>query len=241
VSWFNHLVFFTVHHNQQKTGRLIELVFLCGHKGFEKMKKLEIIETNKPTYEKTLGNEQRLTLSPDNWPIAYEEILGDLIGVQTLSIARGLREIQANDKHRDQVAQIVDRLGRYEEETKTAISKHLTRAGLVYEFVSLRGYSQGDWAEVVIYGDKEFFGTLTAEANTLDAWFKGEIYTLSLENLKTYKAEDGESLGRWETEDALSQIVISDSYGIKDFSIDWHTLALDCFGLDITLQKYKTN
>jgi hypothetical protein len=204
------------------------------------MTTLEIIETDKPTYEKTLNNEQRLVLRPDYWHPAYEEILGDFIGVQTLSVARGLSDIQANDKHREPIAAIIDRLGRYEEETKTAIGKHLTRAGLVYEFVSLRGYSQGDWAEVVIYGDKEFFGNLRTEANTLDAWFKGEIYHFTLENLKTYTAEDGESLGRWEIEDTLSQIVISDSYGIKDYSIDWDTLALDCFGLDITLQKYKT-
>ena len=198
------------------------------------MTTLEIIETDKPTYEKTLNSEQRLVLRPDYWHPAYEEILGDLIGVQTLSIARGLKDIQANDKHREPIAAIIDRLGRYEEETKTAIGKHLTRAGLVYEFVSLRGYSQGDWAEVVIYGDQEFFGNLRTEANTLDAWFKGEIYHFSLENLKIYKAENGESLGRWEIEDSLGQMVISDSYGIKDFDIDWETLALDCFGLDIT-------
>jgi hypothetical protein len=105
---------------------------------------------------------------------------------------------------------------------------------LSYQFVSLRGYSQSDWAEVVIYGDKEFFGNLTLEANVLDAWFKGEIYNLTLESLKTYKAEDGESLGRWEIEDAIGQICISESYGIKDFDIDWDTLALDSFGLDIT-------
>jgi hypothetical protein len=198
------------------------------------MTTLEIIETDKPTYEKTLNSEQRLVLRPDYWHPAYEEILGDFIGVQTLSVARGLSDIQANDKHREPIAAIIDRLGRYEEETKTAIGKHLTRAGLVYEFVSLRGYSQGDWAEVVMYGDKEFFGNLRTEANTLDAWFKGEIYHFTLENLKTYTAEDGETLGRWEIEDSLGQIVISDSYGIKDFSIDWDTLALDCFGLDIT-------
>ena len=160
--------------------------------------------------------------------------MGDFIGVQTLSVARGLNDIQANDKHREPIAAIIDRLGRYEEETKTAIGTHLTRAGLVYEFVSLRGYSQGDWAEVVIYGDKEFFENLRLEATTLDAWFKGEIYHFTLENLKTYTAEDGETLGRWEIEDSLGQIVISDSYGIKDYSIDWDTLALDCFGLDIT-------
>jgi hypothetical protein len=201
------------------------------------MDTLEIIETRKPTYETTLDNKQRLALWPEYGEIDFDEILGDLIGVQTLSISSGLREIQTDDKHRDQVAKIIDRLGRYEEETETAISNHLTRAGLSYEFVSLRGYSQGDWAEVVIYGDKEFFGNLRLEANVLDAWWKGEIYTLTLENLKTYSATDGESLSRWEIEDACGRICISESYGTKNFDIDWDTLALDSFGLDIT----KTN
>ena len=198
------------------------------------MTTLEIVQITKPTYEKTLDNNQRLALWPEYGPISYDEILGDLIGVQTLDIDRGLAPIETKDEHRDQIAQIVERHGRRGEETETAISKHLTRAGLSYQFVSLRGYSQSDWAEVVIYGDQEFFGNLRLEANVLDAWFKGEIYNLTLENLKTYKAEDGESLGRWEIEDAIGQICISKSYGLKDFDIDWDTLALDSFGLDIT-------
>ena len=203
-------------------------------KGKRKMTTLEIIETRKPTYETTLDNGQRLALWPEYGQISYEEILGDLIGVQTLDIDRGLTPIQTKDEHRDQIAQIIERHGRHGEKTETAISKHFTRAGLSYEFVSLRGYSQSDWAEVVMYGDKEFFGNLRLEANVLDAWFKGEIYNLTLESLKTYKAEDGESLGRWEIEDAIGQICISKSYGLKDFDIDWDTLALDSFGLDIT-------
>ncbi len=219
---------------RKRTGQSNNQTIRKQRKGTSKMTTLEIIETRKPTYEKTLDNNQRLALWPELYQIEFEEILGDLIGVQTLSISSGLREIKTDDTHRDQVAEIIDRLGRYEEETKTAISKHLTRAGLSYEFVSLRGYSQGDWAEVVIYGDKEFFGNLRFEANVLDAWWKGEVYTLTLENLKTYSATDGESLARWEIEDALGQICISDGYGIKDFGIDWDTLALDSFGLDIT-------
>lgn len=198
------------------------------------MTTLEIIETRKPTYERTLDNTQRLALWPEYGLINFDEILGDLIGVQTLDIDRGLAPIQTKDEHRDQIAEIIERHGRREKETETAISKHLTRAGLSYKFVSLRGYSQSDWAEVVIYGDKEFFGNLKTEATVLDAWFKGEVYNLTLETLKTYTAEDGESLGRWEIEDAIGQICISESYGIKNFDIDWDTLALDSFGLDIT-------
>lgn len=198
------------------------------------MTTLEIVQTTKPTYEKTLDNNQRLALWPEYGQYNFDDFLGDLIGVQTLDIDRGLAEIQTKDEHRDQIAAIIDRHGRRGEETETAISKHLTRAGLCFEFVSLRGYSQSDWAEVVIYGEKKFFRNLKTEATVLDAWFKGDVYTLSLENLTIYSATNGESLGRWEIEDAIGQICISESYGIKNFGIDWDTLALDSFGLDIT-------
>jgi hypothetical protein len=198
------------------------------------MTTLEILETTKPTYQTTLDNGQRLALWPEFGQVDLEDVLGDLIGVQTLSIDRFLSEIQTDDKHRGPIAEILERHGRQETETETAISKHLTRAGMNYQFVSLRGYSQGDWAEVVIYAEAETIGNLNGAANTLKAWFRGDIFTLTLETLKTYKATDGESLARWEIEDALGLMVISESYGEKNGDIDWDTLALDAFGLDIT-------
>jgi hypothetical protein len=87
------------------------------------MTTLEIIETRKPTYETTLDNGQRLALWPEYGQISYEEILGDLIGVQTLDIDRGLAPIQTKDEHRAQIAQIIERHGRHGQETETAISK----------------------------------------------------------------------------------------------------------------------
>lgn len=199
------------------------------------MTTLEILErVAPPTYQTTLNNGKRLSLWPELGEIDFTDILGDLIGVQTLSIDRFLSEIKTNDKHRDPIAEIIERHGGQTTETETAISKHLSRAGMNYQFVSLRGYSQGDWAEVVIYADGETIGNLNGEADELRAWFRGDIFTLCLEDLKTYTAPDGESLARWEVEDALGGMVISESYGLKNRDIDWDTLALDAFGLDIT-------
>jgi hypothetical protein len=197
------------------------------------MTTLEILETEKPTYQTTLNNGQRLALWPELEQWQFDDIVGDLIGVQTLSVARFLSEIKTEDKHRGPIAEIVERHGGQTKETETAISKHLSRAGMNYQFVSLRGYGQGDWAEIVIYADAETVGNLNGAADEVKAWFRGDIFTLSLDTLKTYQAADGESLARWETEDALSLIVISDSYGMKNLDIDWDTLALDAFGLDI--------
>jgi hypothetical protein len=198
------------------------------------MTTLEILERVAPTYQTTLNNEQRLALWPELGQVDLEDILGDLIGVQTLSIDRFLSEIKTDDKHRDPIAEIVERHGRRTTETETAISKHLSRAGMNYQFVSLRGYSQGDWAEVVIYAEAETIGNLNGAADELRAWFRGDIFNITLETLKTYTATDGESLARWEIEDAVGGMVISKSYGEKNGDIDWDTLALDAFGLDIT-------
>jgi hypothetical protein len=201
------------------------------------MTTLEILERVAPTYQTTLNNEKRLALWPELGQVDLEDILGDLIGVQTLSIDRFLSEIKTNDKHRDPIAEIVERHGRRTTETETAISKHLNRAGMNYQFVSLRGYSQGDWAEVVIYADGDTIGNLNGAADELRAWFRGDIFNITLETLKTYTAPDGESLARWEIEDAVGRMVISKSYGEKNGDIDWDTLALDAFGLDITAAK----
>jgi hypothetical protein len=201
------------------------------------MTTLEILERTAPTYQTTLNNEKRLALWPELGQVDLEDILGDLIGVQTLSIDRFLSEIKTNDKHRDPIAEIVERHGRRTTETETAISKHLNRAGMNYQFVSLRGYSQGDWAEVVIYADGDTIGNLNGAADELKAWFRGDIYNITLETLKTYTAPDGESLARWQIEDAVGGMVISKSYGEKNGDIDWDTLALDAFGLDITKEQ----
>lgn len=198
------------------------------------MTTLEILETRKPAYQTTLKNGQRLSLWPELGQVEFEDILGDLVGVQTLSVAKFLSEIKTDDKHRAPIAEIVEKHGSDTEETKAAISKHLSRAGQNYQFVSLRGYGQGDWAEVVIYADGETIGNLNGAADELGAWFRGDIYSVYLENLKSYKAADGETLARWEIEDGVSWVCISESYGLKNWDIDWDTIALDTFGLDIT-------
>ena len=198
------------------------------------MTTLEILETRKPAYQTTLNNKQRLALWPELEQVQFDEILGDLLGVQTLAIDRFLSTIQTDDKHRGPIAEIVERHGGQTTETETAISKHLSRAGMNYQFVSLRGYSQGDWAEVVIYAESETVGNLNGAADELRAWFRGDIFTITLETLKTYTAPDGETITRWEIVDSCGLIVISDNYGTKNGDIDWDTLALDAFGLDIT-------
>jgi hypothetical protein len=65
---------------------------------------------------------------------------------------------------------------------------------------------QSDYAEVIIYtlGD---YGDGMAE--TLDTWFKGDIYTITLERLEVFiSPTSGRDLNSWEWEDSIACILL---------------------------------
>jgi hypothetical protein len=198
------------------------------------MNTLEIIETTKPTYQTTLENGQRLALWPELGLVAREDVIGDLVSVQTLKIDRHLNPISTDDEHRGPIAEILEAHHGNKDAQQMAISKHLDRAGLSHAFVSLRGYSQGEWAEVVVYSDSELISYWGSVAEDLNAWFRGDVFSFELQTLKVYKAEDGTELARWDSDQHTGLVLISDSYGMKDGDIDWETLALDNFGIHIS-------
>jgi hypothetical protein len=198
------------------------------------MNTLEIVETTKPTYQTTLENGERLALWPELGLVAREDVIGDLVNIQTLEIDRHLHPISTDDEHRAPIAEILEAHHGDRDAQKTAISKHLDRAGLSHAFVSLRGYSQGEWAEVVVYAEAETITEWQGVKDELNAWFRGDVFFFELQTLKIYKAEDGTELARWDTDQHTGLVLISDSYGMKNGDIDWATLALDNFGIDIT-------
>jgi len=198
------------------------------------MNTLEIIETTKPTYQTTLENGQRLALWPELGLVAREDVIGDLVSVQTLKIDRHLNPISTDDEHRGPIAEILEAHHGNKDAQQMAISKHLDRAGLSHAFVSLRGYSQGEWAEVVVYSDSELISYWGSVAEDLNAWFRGDVFSFELQTLKVYKAEDSTELARWDSDQHTGLVLISDSYGMKDGDIDWETLALDNFGIHIS-------
>lgn len=197
------------------------------------MKTIQILETTKPAEQIELKNGQRLALWPEYGPVALEDVLGDLVSYQTIDIARNLLAISTDDEHSGPISEIVARLRDDTDAMEKAIGKHLTRAGMSFEFVSLRGYSQGEWAEIVIYAPAETITEWAGVANDFKAWFRGDVFDLELQTLKTYTAQDGGILARWEHDQITGLVLISESYGRKGWEIDWETLARDNFGIEI--------
>lgn len=186
---------------------------------------------NQAAYKHELNENERLALYQETGSYSYDEILGDFVSVQTVNISNRYSPLSTNDGHAAAIREIVERLGSDTETTESAISKHLTRAGLSFKFVSLTGYSQGDWADIVLYAENvEDWRPIVAE---WQAVWRGEVFTLAHETLKVYTAADGDQVGEWVTNDSFSFIPLTDYYGFKGISPDWQTLANDHFGITI--------
>jgi hypothetical protein len=125
--------------------------------------------------------------------------------------------------------------------------KYLQGKGLEVLPVNLRGYSQGEWMDVLLWTNPDEYGTedgqaiarkaLSWVARDLGCWFRGDIYTLGVEELVIYTAPNGKTIERWETvsdvdtvytnyfdsrpelDDILNRLEINPAdYGVEDSS-----------------------
>jgi len=153
----------------------------------------------------------------DSYSLDY--VVGDELGVYTLRPNNRYRFDQGD--YTTQLNYLNDRVSRDQQES--AIGKYLALAGMNYKFISLQGYSQGEWADVVIYTKEDY--DLKSSAEALDTWFKGDIFTVCLEKLETYTSSSGNTIERWEVEDSIGCITFSDDYTLETVANDYFTLA----------------
>lgn len=167
-----------------------------------------------------LNDRTRVVAYYDQDSYSLDYIVGDELGVYFMEPHREYNRHNQGD-YTNELGHLQNRIDRDQEQS--AIGKYLTLAGMKYKFVSLRGYSQSEWAEVVIYTNEDY--DLNASAEALDTWFKGDIFTVCLEKLHTYtELSTGQTIERWEVEDSIGAITFSDDYTL-------HTVATDYFGL----------
>jgi hypothetical protein len=166
-----------------------------------------------PELLEQIDENTRLTSDYDFHTYSLGDILWHDTGVQTLGIARGYNLISTNDELKDGIERIVSSLNyhthrNYQDARQRVIGAWLSAKGYVYKFVSLRGYSQGEWADVVVYMPMENSMEYLegGEIETLEAWFRGDIYNVAKEQRKIYRAEDGDTIERWETIESVGGV-----------------------------------
>lgn len=145
------------------------------------------------------------------------------IHLETIQSARGMMEYTANSEHSDALQTIIGD-NRYKGNfsgISVKISKYLDDANqfafrspddlpYAYTFHTLKGYSQGEWNDVVAYSNQmnqaELEGMVKGE---LDTWYKGEVYTVMVQQAKVYTATDGTEILDWSADHnfMFSQVV----------------------------------
>ena len=178
---------------------------------------------SQPAYIYDINETTRLTAYRDEYYYDLEDFVGDGFGVYTLAISRDLNHIKTGDLTSD-----LDRLTRnvHAWQVQSAVGKYLAISNKHYRKVSLQGYSQGDWAEVFIYADEEWILEPNS-ADTLKAWFRGDIFTVCHEVLHTYTdLTNGNTIERWETEDSLGACIIEREEDLLNYAEDF-ALTLD--------------
>ena len=161
----------------------------------------------------TISDTERVAVYQDEDYYPVEDFVSDELGIFTLHKDRSLSNIERGE-HSAALHELMDRVNRDQEES--AIGKYLSLHNLHYKFVSLRGYSQSDWADVVIYGDEPW--TLLNE-DSLKTWFQGDIYTLAHERLITFTSEDSDRvIEEWEVIDSLGAVMLDTPEDVIDFA-----------------------
>lgn len=169
-----------------------------------------------------IDEDTRIQIDYDTDRYEFGDAIGDMFGVQTLDIARNYNDISTDDDVKHAIERFRDTYNyfshptNYRELRERAISLWLWTTDYDFKFVSLRGYSQGEWADVLIYQKKEYEVDLDEGAKTLDSWFAGDVFIARHQTRKVYTAEDGDTIDQWETDDAIGGLVGDD--GIENLS-----------------------
>ena len=102
------------------------------------------------------------------------------------------------------------------EDDELAATKHLARKGFECQFLALRGSSQGEWHDVVIYWPKSCNYRDTWEE--LREWYRGMVYDVSLEELVSYYGSNGRHMEIWETTESIGRVMFT---GTDNFTLEY--------------------
>lgn len=167
-----------------------------------------------------LGQMHRIALHRQETPAENPLEWGE-VGCFPIRVARGYNGFFSGDKN------LLEELRReFEnseantvEDRQNELIHYLEREyGMTVLPVSLTGYSQGEWMDVLLWTkpDADFGGepvarnVLSHTARDLMSYFRGDVYVLAVEELVTYYGPNGKTIERWETSEDVDPV--TDNY-----------------------------
>jgi hypothetical protein len=172
-----------------------------------------------------LDDKTRAVAYMDTSAISLDEIVGDEFGVYTLNTARGYNHITQGPLT-DELRRLERARDNYswdDDKFQDAIERYLAMAGMQHKAVTLQGYSQGEWAQVIVYGEFDLAGSIKAMRD----WWRGDVYLIALETLHIYtEADTGDTIERWLIDECMGGVILDDEYTIERCVKDNFTVTL---------------
>lgn len=89
---------------------------------------------------------------------------------------------------------------------------------VIIDTFSLRGYSQGDWQDVVVVTPSDgSCGTAESRAETFRQWAYGDVYSVIVQHPHTWHDGDGNTLTTWEDGDSLGGIYADSAEEVAEY------------------------
>lgn len=185
-----------------------------------------MIEKGKGKMTETIHNineteRLRAVICTHNWELP--EILGDGWNVFTIANADRLSPINYGSLT-DELEKIAERFVHYDYETKIhALKLFFAIKGIANKAISLRGYSQGEWHDIIIYNDNagdsaEWMNDADA-IDPLRAWYRGDIFDVIAEKLVIYtQLQTGATVEQWEEIDRLGGVILTDNFTLANLT-----------------------
>lgn len=161
-----------------------------------------------------LDSDNRIAVWQDEYFIDYlTEWDHDCFGLWTLDAARGLRNLELNaSNHAYDLTNI--REWQTRDNAANEMLKHLRRAGYLAKEIALRGYSQSEWLDALIWTTLKNNAEEALEAfeDELQSWFRDGFYNVALEKRVVYTAPDRRTLEQWEIEHAIGGVLFTNNW-----------------------------
>jgi hypothetical protein len=133
------------------------------------------------------------------------------IGVQTLHHPSLIRSYSTDDEIGSAIQGILSN-GHDNDEVEAQVSWYLTDNGIPFIITCLKGFSQGEWHDMVIYSpDKSWtVGQLEGVAEHFDALFAGEVYRVYVEHATVFTSPSGDTRTEWNADEDFDRTEVTE-------------------------------
>jgi len=180
-------------------------------------------------------NDQVFTISPYIRVVAnyandcesIQEVVENMgLAIQTLRVAKHFTEYKTHTEFTEGVEYVI--ASGVWDNTNQAVIDYFTAEQVPFVIYNLKGFSQSEWHDVVIYDIKKTWTPeqLAGIGEYIDAMFAGEVYETKVQHAKVYTAKDGSEIVEWlDSEDYYPNTVTEKLFNLNaDYILDTFSL-----------------